>query len=308
MDVSIIYVNYKTADLIIDSIRSVKEHTTGIEYEIIVVDNCSEDHSLEKISAICPDVYTIQSTENVGFGRANNKGLEVAKGQCLFFLNPDTLLRNNAIAILYQYLNEHKEVGACGGNLYDESGQPTTSYSRRFPAAWQEFLAIFYLSVSSLRYPRSEYFNHTGRPLEVASIIGADLMTKREVLDRVGIFDPSFFLNYEETELCYRIHKAGYKILSVPEAEIVHFEGRSSYIKQSRLFFLYEGQYIYFLKKGGPKAAKRMYQVTQLKNKIRILQFILLRNKRKIEYWTMKRDTNIDSYKHFKEKTAYETL
>lgn len=308
MDVSIIYVNYKTADLIIDSIRSVKEHTTGIDYEIIVVDNCSEDHSLEKIEMVYPDVYTLQSSENVGFGRANNKGIKEAKGECVFFLNPDTLLRNNAIFILFRYLKENEVVGACGGNLYDESGQPTTSYSRRFPTVWQEFFAIFYLSVSSLRHPRSEYFNYTGKPMNVASIIGADLMVRKEVLDRTGVFDPTFFLNYEETELCYRIHKAGYKIMSVPAAEIVHFEGRSSYINQSRLFFLYEGQYIYFLKKGGPKETKRMYQVCQLKNNIRIFQFLLLRNKKKIAYWTMKKETNIASYKHFKEKTDHETV
>lgn len=97
MDVSIIYVNYRTSRLLIDSINSVKEKTQGILYEIIIVDNNSGDGSLAKIQEIHPDVITIQSEKNVGFGRANNLGLKKADGKYIFFLNPDTLLRNNAI-------------------------------------------------------------------------------------------------------------------------------------------------------------------------------------------------------------------
>lgn len=300
MDVSIIYVNYKTNALIRDSIRSVKEHTTGIDYEIIVVDNQSGDNSLKLIQAEHPQVITIQSPENVGFGRANNLAIEVAKGKCVFFLNPDTLLRNNAICILFNFLQSRNDVGACGGNLYDEEGKPASSFSRRFPSIRQEFLSLFYLSAISLRNRRSTYFNYSSIPLSVASIIGADLMVKKEVLGKTGVFDSAFFLNYEETELCYRIHKAGYKIMSVPSAEIIHFEGRASYIKQSRLFFLYEGQYIYFYKRDGWKGARNMYRVTQWKNNLRIVQFHVLRNKRKIEYWKMKRETNIQAFEAFK--------
>lgn len=300
MDVSIIYVNYKTSELVKDSIRSVIALTTGITYEVIVVDNHSEDHSLSLIQEEFLEIIPIQSPENLGFGRANNLGLEVAKGDCILFLNPDTLLRNNAISILYHFLASSDNVGACGANLYDELGQPTTSFSWRFPSASELFLSVFYLSVNSFTQPRSIYFNHTGKPLDVASIIGADLMVKRSVLQETGAFDPDFFLNYEETELCYRIKKWGYRIVSLPEAEITHFEGRSTYIKQSRLFFLYEGQYIYFYKKGGIKEAKKIYGLTQLKNNIRILQFKLFCNKRKIEYWKMKSKTNIQAFEAFK--------
>lgn len=300
MNVSVIYVNYKTSELIKDSIRSVMRHTVGINYEIIVVDNHSEDDSIDSIQKEFPEVITIVAPDNLGFGRANNLGIDKAQGECVFFLNPDTLLRNNAISLLYHFLMSHEEVGACGGNLFDETGQPTTSFSLQFPSISELYFSIFYLSVHTFKQPRSLYFNHTGGPLEVASIIGADLMVKKSVLDKTGAFDPDFFLNYEETELCYRIHKAGYRIVSVPEAEIIHFEGRSNYIKQSRLFFLYEGQYIYFYKKGGFKTAKKVYRLTQLKNRIRILQFHILYNKRKIEYWKMKSETNLRAFESFK--------
>lgn len=304
MDVSIIYVNYKTCDLLLNSIQSVKKYTSGISYEIIVVDNHSEDSSREHLSRQYADVIYIQSDENLGFGRANNLGMTVARGNCYFFLNPDTLLINNAIKILYDCLESNPKIGACGGNLFDEEGNPTSSFGRFSPSLMQEFLSIFYLPMVHFPQPQSRYFNHSGKPLEVAGIIGADLMVRCEVIGQVGGFDPDFFMNYEETELCYRIRRAGYRILSVPEAQIIHLEGRASYIKQSRLHFLYEGQYIYFSKRYGRRGARRIFRITQLKNNLRILLFRLLCNKRKKDYWQMKKDTNRQVYEQFKKKDA----
>ena len=129
MNISIVYVNYKTARLILDSIKSVKEKTEDVDYEIIVVDNASGDGSLELIQKQYPEVICVQADENMGFGRANNLGMTYASGDCILFLNPDTILRNDAIDKLYAYLIEHPDVGACGGNLYDERGLPTTSFS-----------------------------------------------------------------------------------------------------------------------------------------------------------------------------------
>lgn len=299
MDVSIIYVNYKTCDLLLNSIQSVREHTSGISYEIIVVDNHSEDASRERLLEQYPEVTYIQSEANVGFGRANNLGIKAARGQCVLFLNPDTLLINDAISLLFHYSQAHADVGACGGNLYDEEGNPASSFGRRFPSFTQEFLSIFYIPAFRLPYYKSQFFNHTSRPLQVASIVGADLMVKKEVLNKVGGFDPVFFMNYEETELCHRIHTTGYKVYSVPEARITHLEGRASYIKQSRLFFLYEGQYIYFHKLYGEKGAKRIYELTQLRNNMRLFLFRLLGNQRKTDYWKMKSETNKEVFNRF---------
>lgn len=237
MNVSIIYVNYKTASLILDSIKSVKEKTEDVDYEIIVVDNASDDSSLELIQKQYPEVICVQAVENLGFGRANNLGMTYASGDCILFLNPDTILRNDAIDKLYAYLIEHPNVGACGGNLYDEQGLPTTSFSRKFPSFIWEFLSILYISPICLSFPQSVYFNKEGKPIPVASIIGADLMVQKSIFLEVGGFSPEFFMNYEETELCYRIARAGFSIYSVPCAQITHLEGRASYIKQSRLYF-----------------------------------------------------------------------
>lgn len=292
MEVSIIYVNYKTAGLILDSIRSVKEKTQGLAYEIIVVDNSSGDNSLELIKATFPEVICIQSAENLGFGRANNLGIEKAQGDCILFLNPDTVLRNDAIRILYGFLIENPLAGACGGNLYDENGQPATSFSRKYPSFIWELLAILYIPPICVSHRRSLFFNKEGYPIEVASITGADLMIRRSVLSSVGGFDPDFFMNYEETELCNRIKRSGLKIYSVPSAQITHLEGRASYIKQSRLYFLYEGQYIYFRKVYGIFGCRLIFAITQLKSYVRIMQFILLGDKKRRSYWKMKLETN----------------
>ena len=119
MDVSVIIVNYKTVPLILDCLESLRAKTKGITYEVIVVDNNSGDDFQERILERFPEVQCLPLPENVGFGRANNEGLKIAKGRNIFFLNPDTLLLNNAIKILSDYLDGHPQVGACGGNLYD---------------------------------------------------------------------------------------------------------------------------------------------------------------------------------------------
>jgi len=130
------------------------------------------------------------------------------------------------------------------------------------------------------------------------------LMVRKSVLLKVGGFSPEFFMNYEETELCNRITRAGFSIYSVPSAQITHLEGRASYIKQSRLYFLYEGQYIYFRKVYGIFGCRLIFAITQLKSYIRLFQFLLLSNKERRSYWRMKLETNREVWhstkiKHF---------
>lgn len=297
MDVSVIYVNYKTSRLIADSIRSVVDKTTGLSYEVIVVDNNSEDDSETFIRTLFPKVTYIASPENVGFGRANNLGIAVAKGKAILCLNPDTLLRNNAIRILYDYLMADSHIGAVGGNLFDEEMRPAFSLGRRFPSLWEEFLSVFYLKPLNWRYPRSSYFNHTGKPLSVASIVGADLMIKKDVLTITGGFDPDFFMNYEETELCYRIKKAGFKIHAVPFAEIIHLEGKAEYVSESRKQFFENGKYIYFSKSGSKCTVSLLYVLISLKCYVRMFRSFLWGNKKRMSYWKTNLMINKKAYR-----------
>lgn len=233
-DVSIVIVNYKTVPLILNCLESVYEKADGISYEVIVVDNNSADDFQKRIQAEYPEVKCLPLSENVGFGRANNEGLKIASGRNIFFLNPDALLLNNAVKILSDFLDAHLEVGVCGGNLYDEEMNPTHSYRMCLPGIYWELNGLFHGLPDAIRWGRNAQFNHTDKPRNVGYITGADMMVRRKVLDKVGSFSPKFFMYYEETELTYRIRKAGYKIVSVPEAEIQHLEGKSFEKAKSR--------------------------------------------------------------------------
>lgn len=233
MDVSIVIVNYHTSALIAECIASVREHSEGFSYEIIIVDNDSEPDIASKFADV-ENCRVIQLAENVGFGRANNAGFEIARGRYLFCLNPDTLLLNNAIDILVKFMDSHPEASACGGNLYNSDMKPTLSFRRGLPGFIWEINELLNLKPEKRKYGPDRIFNNSGKPLEVGYITGADLMLRREVAEKVGGFDPRFFMYYEETDLCERIRCAGGKIYSVPEASIQHLEG-GSFEKENRI-------------------------------------------------------------------------
>ena len=239
MNVSIIIVNYNTKELISNCIQSIYEKTIGLNYEIIVVDNASVDGSQQKITEWFPNVKLIELNENIGFGGANNEGIKIAIGRNLFFLNPDTILLNNAIKILSEYLDKNSDSGVCGGNLYTKDLKPNFSYMPFFPTLLPELNLLTGNLFYKFFVGKNYRFNYTGKPLEVAYITGADMMVTRKCLSVTGSFDPDFFMYYEETELSLRIKKSGYKIYSVPDAQIIHLEGGSfSYSEDSQRFSL----------------------------------------------------------------------
>lgn len=235
IDVSVILVNYNTIHLLVDALDSLFEKCKGVVYEVIVVDNNSSDNACE----ICQERYGkrvifISLDENVGFGRANNEAIKIAKGRNVFLLNPDTIILNNAVKILSDFLDEHPDVAVCGGNLYTRELEPLHSYLMSLPSLYSEIDQLLGERLSFKRYGNNIYFNHTGNPLEVGYITGADMMIRKSVLDRVGAFDPDFFMYFEETELTFRMRKSGYKVMSVPDARIIHLEGQSSQLKEKR--------------------------------------------------------------------------
>lgn len=235
VNVSIIIVNYNTKELIANCIQSIFEKTHEVIYEIIVVDNASADGSQQMIAEKFPSVKLIELNKNIGFGRANNEGIKIANGKNIFFLNPDTILLNNAINILSDFLDKNNRVGACGGNLYTKDLKPNFSYMPFFPTLLHELNLLTRNLLFKSFIGRNYQFNHTMKPLEVAYITGADMMVTRNCLTSAGTFDPDFFMYYEETELSLRIKKKGYKIYSVPDAKIIHLEGGSfSYSKDSQ--------------------------------------------------------------------------
>lgn len=232
VDVSIIIVSFNTAKLLENCICSIIEKTKDISYEIIVVDNNSQDSSVEFVKKKFNWVKIIVSKENLGFGRANNLGIAIASGRNIFFLNSDTLLINNAIKILSDHLDRNDKTGVCGGNLYDANEKPAHSFTQIFPGIINELNYLTLNIFSKLFFGKNLYFNYSGKNIRVARVSGADMMIPKKILDEVGGFDPTFFLYSEETDLAFRINKLGFNVVSVYNARIIHLEGRSCSFNQ----------------------------------------------------------------------------
>lgn len=275
MDVSIIIVNYHSAEMVIDCINSIHSRTQGSSYEIIVVDNASGDGSVERLDAAFGDrIRLIASPENLGFGKANNLGAAQASGKYLFLLNPDTVLINDAISILHGYMEENPHVGVAGGNLYSPEMEPTPSFCRVFDdialekkrASWRRLLGDRILGKLHLRgnAPLAE-FNHTEEPEKVAYIFGADMMMPRALFEKVGGFDPDFFMYGEEEELTWRITEQGYDVMSVPQAKIIHLEGatlNATHTFNPRQFKMrMTGALTYYFKRFGPEGAAEFARI-----------------------------------------------
>lgn len=231
MDVSIIFVNYKTKDLTINAIKSVFEKTQGIDFEIFVVDNNSQDGSIEAIEKEFPNINIIKNIVNSGFGAANNLAIKQARGKYILCLNTDTLLINNAIKIMFDYMEneENKNVGACGGYLVDQNGNPAKS-GGNFPSITNVIWKFGLRNILKKQYRKYCTALDASEITidEIDQIIGADIFLRKSVLNKVGFFDEDYFMYSEETDLCKRIKKLGFKIRFIPEAKIIHLEGQST--------------------------------------------------------------------------------
>lgn len=253
MDVSIVIVNFNTAKLLYDCITSIRDKTTGINYEIIIVDNASTDESVQLVRSFFPEIHLVVNKENIGYGKANNQGASIAQGEYLFLLNTDTLLINNAIKILFDFMEEEssQDIGACGGNLYKIDHRPNFSYSLYFPT----LLSIFCYRGHIQFLMMNENFNNSGKIKDVAIIIGADLFVRKNIFNELDGFDPSIFLYIEDGELLYRIKRMKYRVVSNPNAKIIHLQGASS-SKITKLKMEIDSYIIYFKKHHNPLTVK----------------------------------------------------
>ncbi|MBE0673800.1 MAG: glycosyltransferase family 2 protein [Bacteroidales bacterium] len=286
MDLSVIIVTYNSKDIIVNCLESIFLKTSGIDFEVIVVDNNSIDGTIDLVLNLFSDnVRIIKLGRNIGFGSANNEGVKVSIGRNLLFLNPDTVILNNALKVLSDYLDANQDTGAIGGNLFDSKLSPAYSYRRFMPSLLWELNDIFGGLPEKLIFSRNANFNHSLRCIEVAYITGADLMVSRHALDIAGTFDPVFFLFFEETDLCLRIRKSGYKIVSNPEARIQHLEGTSFAEEKNRIIFYLEGRRLFYSKNYPQIKHDILDFIFWINCRTRILLFTVLRNKDKKSFW-----------------------
>jgi hypothetical protein len=228
---SVIIVSFNTCNLLRQCLQTLITEASDVSYEIIVIDNASIDGSADMVAQEFPDVQLIRSQENLGFAAANNLGFAQARGHYVVLLNSDAFLKPQAITKALAYMQADPTIGVGGASLVgtDDTWQPS---ARMFPSLINHFLT---LSGLSAKYPQSRFFGRVDRtwadPNQAAIVDwvpGAFSIMPFHVLDEVGYFDESFFLYYEEVDLCKRIQAKGYNIWYWPDVEVVHLGGESS--------------------------------------------------------------------------------
>ena len=225
MDISIIIVTRNTRDLLQNCLESISKTIRNISYEIIVVDNASQDGSEAMLKEKYPQVKLIQNKENRGFGAANNQALRIMNGRYALLLNSDTVLTENAVRELYNFMENHPEAAMSCGQLLNADGSKQNSIAS-FPTLITLLANTPVLEyLFPKRYPSKRY--NYEKPIEVDSGIGACLLVRKKAIDEAGMFDERYFFFFEETDWAFRMKATGWKIFYVPSAFIYHFQGQS---------------------------------------------------------------------------------
>jgi N-acetylglucosaminyl-diphospho-decaprenol L-rhamnosyltransferase len=231
MKLSVIIVSYNTCQLLRQCLMSLVDNACSHEVEIFVVDNDSRDDSVAMVRTDFPQVKLISNTRNMGFAAANNQAYKEFSGKYIVLLNPDAVVQPGALDNAVEFMETHPDIGICGGRLLNANGQLEPS-ARRFPNSFFKFLIISGLSdkfSSSKLFSRADYkyFDHHSA-IEVDWVPGTFSLIRRAMLEEIGFFDERFYLYYEETDLCLRARRAGWKVYFFPGAEVVHVGGACS--------------------------------------------------------------------------------
>jgi N-acetylglucosaminyl-diphospho-decaprenol L-rhamnosyltransferase len=237
LDVAVIIVSWNVRDYLVNCLRSVcKEgQRSGLNIETWVVDNASTDGTVAYLQSLFSQINLITNEENIGFAAANNQGMKAAAEKELryfFLLNPDTIVREGAIAQLVKFLDKRPNVGMAGTRLvYGDGRFQHSAFS--FPGITQLAFDLFpmpdrlYESRWNGRYKPSQ-FRLNSKPLAIDHPLGASMMVRASVAEATGGFDESYHMYCEEIDWCWRIQQGGWDIYAVPAAEIVHYGGESS--------------------------------------------------------------------------------
>lgn len=251
MDCSIIVVNYQTYQLTKDTINSIIDKPHSFSYEIIVVDNASKDDSLANLQKDFKDkIKFIASKENNGFAAGNNLAIEKAKGRYVLLLNSDTVVLDDSLDKIYKYMEENVDVGATGCQVILESGELDKACRRSFPIPQNAFYRLFHIPTKNKKDNYNLDELDDDGIYEIDCLTGAFMFIRKTALKDIGGgLDETFFMYGEDIDLCYRIKKAGWKIVYFGKSKIIHYKGASSKKQKSKLIYeFYRAMYIYYKK------------------------------------------------------------
>ena len=228
VDVTAIIVNYNTRDLIRPCVDALRQGATGLRMQIVIVENGSRDGSAALLAAEFKDCDVLVNDVNVGFGRANNQALKVARGRLLLLLNTDAFVPVDGVSRTVEFLDSHAECGLLGVRLVGRDGslQPSCRY---FPTPWNEFLTRTGLArfFPGVRLVDDMSWDHAS-VRECDWVPGCYYLVRKSVVDDVGLFDPRYFLYYEEVDHCRAVKAAGWKVMYFPGTTVVHIGGESA--------------------------------------------------------------------------------
>lgn len=250
MDLSIIIVPYKCKDQLDVTLEAVFNSRTKYKYEVIVLDNDSRDGTVEMVRAKYPQAILIEN-ENVGFAKANNKGMAMAKGEYLLLLNPDTKLASDNLEVMMDFMKSHPQVGIATSKLIKGNGELDWACRRMEPNPKTSFYRL-----TGLQYIFPKKFGNYNvmdksidEETEIDACCGAYMMIPRKAYEAVGGFDESFFMYGEDLDLCRRYREAGFKIWYYPKTMSYHYKGQSSKkASQKSLYAFHEAMWIYYKK------------------------------------------------------------
>jgi N-acetylglucosaminyl-diphospho-decaprenol L-rhamnosyltransferase len=227
-DVSVVVVNYNTAHLLDEMFAALEAARGALSLQMIVVDNASRDGSADVVRTKFPNVELIQNLANVGFGRANNQALARVRGRYVLLLNTDAFVAPDTLCKTVDFMDAHPRCGVLGVKLVGRDGalQPSCRY---FPTPWNVFLAAtgFHRFFPGTPLVDDMSWDHAS-VRECDWVPACYYLVRREVVERVGLFDPRYFLYYEEVDHCWAVRQAGWSVIYYPFTEVVHIGGKSA--------------------------------------------------------------------------------
>lgn len=245
-DLSILVVSFNTRELTLACLESIEAQTRDITWELLVVDNDSTDGSADAIAERFPRARVIRPGRNLGFAAANNLAAGHARGERLLLLNPDTVVLDGAIQKLHAFAVSQPAADICGGRTRFPDGSLNPASCWRAPTLWSVLCAGTGLTRlfphSALFAPESYGGWQRNSVREVEIVSGCFLMIHRFLWDRLGGFDPAFFMYGEEADLCLRAQHLGARCLICPDAEIVHHGGASERVRADKMVRLFEAK------------------------------------------------------------------
>jgi GT2 family glycosyltransferase len=278
VDVSVVVVNFNTAHLLHRMFAALDAARGPLSLQVIVVDNASRDNSLQILKSLYPVAEILQNKTNVGFGRANNQGVELARGRYVLLLNTDAFVAPDTLTKTVAYMEANPACGVLGAKLVGEDGalQPSCRY---FPTPWNTFLMTtgFSRLFRGTRLVDDLSWDHES-VRDCDWVPGCYYLVRREVIDSVGLFDPRFFLYFEEVDHCRAVRNAGWKVTYFPHTQVVHLGGESAQslapiknIGRQISALQIESQLLYFRKHHGIVGAISAVVLTMLADAIKAL-------------------------------------